>query len=395
MALLLRSRRSMNWDLNSTGRNSSDPESFEDEELFGPAFVYSVCTIYIIICVTAVIGNLMVIYAILANKSLRTSPTNQFLLSLAISDLITAILAMPFHIEFVFLHGVWNHGVGMCIAFLTAWLITVPTSILTLLAISIDRFLSLKDPLRRYRVSQTLTLIVISIIWVYCLVWAFVPLMGWQTPGENPLDDGVCSMPYTIEYLMISSFVNFVGPLLLSCVFFILAFIIACKHQRNAQILKTCGSRKHASKEDLKFFERNIKGLKTTLMFMAAFFLCWQPYRYFSIASNLYGGEHWDPYPFKAYVLLMMLGYLNTALNPFLFAFRNQRFGSTYRKLLHSLKPALNPSESHVRRPSSISTQSSISEIPETDTKEIRLQSIRNKRTTPDPPRKHSGQSSG
>lgn len=384
-------------ELNDTtvAQNLSGSDEGVGLPLFRPPFRYTVGVIFILIAVVGTIGNIMVIFVILANKSLRVNPTNLFLLSLAISDLITVTLAMPFHIEFVFVQGIWKHGVFLCYAHLTAWLITVPTSILTLLAISIDRFMSLKDPLRRYRgsefMNQKMTLIIIGVIWFYCILWALLPFMGWREKDSRPLDGGVCFVPYTIPYLMISSFLNFLGPLLFSCVFFILAFVIACKHQRNAQILGETGSRKHHSKEEKKFFARNITATKTTLMFMAAFFLCWQPYRYFSIASNLYGGKNWRPYPFKAFILLMMLGYLNTALNPFLFAFRNKRFGSTYKKLFLSLKRAVHPMQSSTsRRPSSLNSrrESSTSEIPDNDTKDVRLQSIRKKMATPNTTRK-------
>jgi len=37
--------------------------------------------------------------------------------------------------------------------------------------------------------------------------------------------------------------------------------------------------------------------------------------------------------------LLLMFGYLNSALNPFLFAFRSSRFKATYNMMFKSVKP--------------------------------------------------------
>ena len=58
----------------------------------------------------------------------------------------------------------------MCEAWITVYLITVPTSILTLLAVSVDRYKSLEDPLNRFRRFRFMTrkrpLIVISVIWL-------------------------------------------------------------------------------------------------------------------------------------------------------------------------------------------------------------------------------------
>ena len=58
--------------------NSSVDQSNEVSPLLGPWFLYPVATGYILIAAVAVIGNLLVCFAILANKSLRNKPTNLF-----------------------------------------------------------------------------------------------------------------------------------------------------------------------------------------------------------------------------------------------------------------------------------------------------------------------------
>ena len=372
-------------DFNTTVRPSSQGSS-----LFDLTFKYTIAPCFILIAVVAAVGNFLVCFAILRNRHLRSNPSNLFLLSLAVSDLLTATFAMPFDIEFLFLEGVWKHGPVMCVTFLTVYLITVPTSIFTLLAISVDRFMSLKDPLRRFRRSQFMTrarsLIIIGIIWVYSFIWALLPIMGWRIKGRKPIYKGFCMVPFTPVYSVATSFINCIGPLLLTCVFFILAFIIACTHHREVHKLSTQGSR-HASKDDAKVYVKNLRAAKTTSMFVAAFLFCWQPYKYFSIVSNLYGGKHWKPYPWKVYVGLLMLGYLNSALNPFLFAFQNKRFKATYLELFRSLKPATDPRSTRRRR--STISQSLSTELPEMECKEVRLQSIRQTRPTPQPPKKH------
>ena len=372
---------------NSSDLNTTVPPP---SSLFDPTFKYTIAAFYILIAVVAAVGNFSVCFAILANRKLRSNPTNLFLLSLAISDLLTATLAMPFAVEFLFLQGFWKHGKIMCITYITAYLITIPTSIFTLLAISVDRFMSLKDPLRRFRRSQFMTraraLIIISIIWIYSIIWGLLPIMGWRKKGLEPVYVGLCTLPFTLVYNITTSFINFTVPLLLTCVFFILAFVIACTHHRNVHRLSIQGSR-HSSKDEAKVYVKNLRAAKTTSVFVAAFFFCWQPFTYFSIVSALYGAAHWKSYPWQVYAGLLMFGYLNSALNPFLFAFQNKRFKATYLKLFRSLKPASDP-RSTTRRRSTIS-QSVSSEIPEMESKEVRLQSIQQMRPTPQPPKKH------
>lgn len=382
--------------------NTTDPTDHHSSEgvfqIFKPTFAYPVSACYILIASVAAVGNSLVCFAILANKSLRNNPTNLFLFSLALSDLLTATLAMPFDIESIFLQFVWRHGKILCISFHTAFLITVPTSILTLLVIGVDRYKTLSDPLGRFRRAQFMTpemaVIVIVIVWVYCIFWASLPRMGWPwlVKGRKVIYKGYCMVPYSKLYSTMNTFLNFVAPVIITCVFFIMIFRIARNHH-NRSVFKfgVNGPPRQPSKDETRFYARNLKAAKTTAMFVVAFLICWQPYSYFSIVSNLYGGDHWKPYPVKLYMILLMLGYLNSALNPFLFAFRNKRFQATYVKLFKStIRPG--PS-STIRRRSTISLRTLSSEIPETESKAVRLQSIRRTRETPDAPRRHGSNS--
>ena len=92
--------------------NTSVNQSNEVSPLLGPWFLYPVATGYILIAAVAAIGNLLVCFAILANKSLRSKPTNFFLLSLVVSDFLTSAIAMPFDIESLLLQGGWKHGIS-------------------------------------------------------------------------------------------------------------------------------------------------------------------------------------------------------------------------------------------------------------------------------------------
>ena len=219
-----------------------------------------------------VVGNLMVCYAITTNKSLRSNPTNLFIFSLAFSDLLTLTLALPFDIERLFRQGVWRHGEEMCRTWITAYLITVPTSILTLLAVSVDRYKNLSDPQNRFRRCRFMTrkraLIVCAVIWLYSLLFALVPVMGWRLYDEFVFK-GVCYFPFTAIYTTLSSVLNFILPLLITCGIYIKIYLIA-RRQQNSFDGEVLG--KLRSSEEKKVYSRNIQAAKTTSMFVAAFF---------------------------------------------------------------------------------------------------------------------------
>ncbi|CAH3149664.1 unnamed protein product, partial [Porites evermanni] len=149
----------------------------------------------------------------------------------------------------------------MCQAWITVYLITVPASILTLLAVSVDRYKSLKDPLNRFRRFRFMTrkraLIIISI-------------------------------------------------------------------SRQMRTTEAC-SRQTCSTEEKKIYLRNIRAAKTISIFVAVFFFCWVPHSSICITASLCQSCQ-AKIPDEVRAIFVMFGYLNSALNPFLSAFRNRRF---------------------------------------------------------------------
>ena len=309
---------------------------------FPPTFVYPVATCHILIVAVAVLGNLIVCYAIIANKSFRSSPTNLSIFSWAFSDLLTVTLVVPFDIEGLFLSWTWKHGEIMCEAWITVYLITVPTSILTLLAVSVDRYKSLKDPLNRFRRFQFMTrkraLIVISVIWLYSLVFALLPVMGWRAFDEL-IYGGICYFPFTENYCTLSSCLNFVIPSLITCVIYIKIYRIARSQSStfdkdiSREMLSTeaCPRQLH-SREEKKVYIRNIRAAKTISIFVAEFFFCWVPHSSISITANLCKSCR-AKIPNEVRIVFLMFGDLNSALNPFLFAFRDSIFKKTFSAL--------------------------------------------------------------
>jgi len=106
---------------------------FQGFLFFSPAFNVFILTSLIAIIVAAIIGNTLVCVATSLSPNLRKATTSLFILSLAVSDLVTAILAIPFDVYVILANGLWFHGEAACTIWTTAYLLTIPTSNLTLL----------------------------------------------------------------------------------------------------------------------------------------------------------------------------------------------------------------------------------------------------------------------
>ncbi|XP_012941704.2 cholecystokinin receptor type A, partial [Aplysia californica] len=92
--------------------------------------------LYSIIFVLALVGNLLIIITLIQNKRMRTV-TNVFLLNLAISDLLLALVCMPFTLVPVLLMD-FVFGSFMCVFIRYLQAVSVGVSCFTLVAISLE-----------------------------------------------------------------------------------------------------------------------------------------------------------------------------------------------------------------------------------------------------------------
>lgn len=56
------------------------------------------------------------------------------------------------------------------------------TSMINLLAISVDRYIVITKPLQAIQwTSKKRTCFIIALVWLYSLAWSLAPLLGWST----------------------------------------------------------------------------------------------------------------------------------------------------------------------------------------------------------------------
>lgn len=98
----------------------------------------------VLIAVSSVIGNVMVVWAVRINRSLRDT-TFCFIVSLALADIAVGALVIPLAITISI--GLQTHFYS-CLLVACTVLVLTQSSILALLAIAIDRYLRVKIPMR-------------------------------------------------------------------------------------------------------------------------------------------------------------------------------------------------------------------------------------------------------
>ena len=137
-----------------------------------PAYAQAIIIImYSTISVLAVGGNVIVVYIVVAYQRMRTV-TNYFIVNLACSDILMAVLCIPFTFIANLLMHYWPFGAVLCPVVSYVQAVVVFLSAFTLVAISLDRYRAIMFPLKP-RMTTGQVAAVIAIIWMFSLA---VPL---------------------------------------------------------------------------------------------------------------------------------------------------------------------------------------------------------------------------
>ncbi|XP_052010747.1 muscarinic acetylcholine receptor M3 [Xyrauchen texanus] len=146
-----------------------------------------------------IISNILVIISFQVNPLLRTV-SNYFLLSLAVADVILGAISMNLYTTYI-LMGRWTLGNLACDIWLAVDYVASNASVMNLLAISIDRYLSVMRPLT-YRATRTprRAAVLIGLAWgVSFVLWAPAILFWQYIVGERTVPEGQCSIQFLSE----------------------------------------------------------------------------------------------------------------------------------------------------------------------------------------------------
>ncbi|XP_071772209.1 dopamine receptor D4 related sequence [Centroberyx gerrardi] len=180
------------------------PDGLEQQGYNYLALVLGVPLILIII-----LGNVLVCLSVLTERSLKTA-TNYFIISLAVADLLLAVLVLPLYVYSEFLGGIWTLSTYICDALMTMDVMLCTASILNLCAISVDRYIAVVVPLKYNRNQFSVRqLALITATWVLSLGVASPVIFGLnQVPGRDPT---ICKLEDD-RFVVYSSVCSFFVP---------------------------------------------------------------------------------------------------------------------------------------------------------------------------------------
>ncbi|KAJ8395016.1 hypothetical protein AAFF_G00039670 [Aldrovandia affinis] len=141
------------------GINTSLNFTYQDSRRVGgtgaafPGYIMVILAVLMVtLVVVVVVGNALVIFAFMVDKSLRNQ-SNYFFLNLAISDFLVGAFCIPVYIPYI-LTGRWMFGRGLCKLWLVIDYLLCTASVFNIVLISYDRFLSVTRALVEHSVGN-------------------------------------------------------------------------------------------------------------------------------------------------------------------------------------------------------------------------------------------------
>ncbi|XP_074045375.1 adenosine receptor A2b [Macrotis lagotis] len=295
-------------------------------------------TLYIalelLLAALSIAGNVLVCCAVAGNSTLKTA-TNYFLVSLAVADVAVGLLAIPFAVTI---------SVGFCTDFHSCLflacfvLVLTQSSIFSMLAVAVDRYLAIKLPLRyKSLVTGTRARGVIAVLWILAFGIGLTPLMGWNDRANathnctgSSQNLSCCPVKCLFENVVTMSYMvyfNFFGcvlpPLLIMLAIYVKIFLVACQQLRRMELMD----------HSRTTLQREIHAAKSLAMIVGIFALCWLPLH----ATNcitLFNPHFGETKPKWLMHLVILLSHTNSVVNPIIYAYRIRDFRCTFRKII-------------------------------------------------------------
>lgn len=299
---------------------SSSPECNKTQEL---VFIVA----YAVIGTVMLIGNAFVSLVFIATAKLRRNYMNIFLLSLSISDMLMAVLVIPFYTV---------HCFRDCPHFLThlCWLLrkardfTLGATTLNICAITYDRYLAILRPLQyKAKMTKLRVSLILAAVWMFPVVVAATRNAWYHTAGEE--EQRHLSVKLFDAAIIITPVIIFQVVILVVHIKIIRKIL---KHRKPMPRSESSSSSDHVQESGVDIF-RLRKGTTSCMFVVLSFVACWLPktVHNFSYVVETPNPVLSSPLFFRICFLFL---FIQSSLNPFIYTLYRSRFRKAAYALL-------------------------------------------------------------
>ncbi|XP_050012298.1 G-protein coupled receptor 3 [Alexandromys fortis] len=258
----------------------------------------------VVLCISGTLvscENALVVAIIVGTPAFR-APMFLLVGSLAVADLLAG-LGLVLYFAAVFCIG----SQEMTLVLVGVLAMAFTASIGSLLAITVDRYLSLYNALTYYsETTVTRTYVMLALVWVGALGLGLVPVLAWNC------QDGLttCGVVYPLSknHLVVLAVAFFMVFGIMLQLYAQICRIV-CRHAQQIALQRHLLPASH--------YVATRKGIATLAVVLGTFAACWLPFTVYCLL-----GDANSPYLYT-YLTLLPATY-NSMINPIIYAFRNQ-----------------------------------------------------------------------
>ncbi|XP_078541827.1 melanocortin receptor 5 [Lissotriton helveticus] len=298
-------------NLSTSGSNISTPTV--KSNLGSCEQVFIATEVFLILGIISLLENILVILAIFKNKNLH-SPMYFFVCSLAVADMLVSVSNAW---ETITINLINNNHLIIEEAFVrqidnifdSLICISVVASMCSLLAIAVDRYVTIFYALRYHNIMTVKRAgAIIACIWTFCTGCGIIFIVYYESTYSI-----ICliTMFFTLLFLMVSLYIHM--------------FMLARTHVKRIAALPGYNSVHQRT---------SMKGAITLTILLGIFIVCWAPFflhliLMISCPQNLYCVCFMSH--FNMYLILIMC---NSIIDPLIYAFRSQEMRKTFKEII-------------------------------------------------------------
>ncbi|XP_071940878.1 melatonin receptor type 1C-like [Antedon mediterranea] len=277
----------------------------------------------VMIGVVGTIANLLTIIAICKYKHLRI-PGNFFLLNLALADLIVCTVTNPFTVVSL-VNRDWPLSNSLCFFLGAALTLSCSASTTNLVSIAINRYMSILWPQKSqdiFTVKRTLLFCLTG--WLVSFITIIPPFFGFGKFGYNDVilacnisNDG--NWLYTL--VVLGTYFNISTIIIIFCYTKIFMFIRRSRVRTQSDLGRSIQAAQRR-------VSREIRVAKNLLVVYVAYSICWGPILLLTAVDINQSA------PPSIWRFASFLAVLNSSVNPFIYAWKNNKFRNAYKDLL-------------------------------------------------------------
>ncbi|XP_048873921.1 nociceptin receptor [Brienomyrus brachyistius] len=318
----LRDSKQMRW-YNETLLQTNFSVYNETDAFLPTSVKITIVVVYMIVCMVGLIGNCLVMYVIIRYTKMKTA-TNIYIFNLALADFLV-LATLPFQGTDVFL-GFWPFGNILCKMVISIDYYNMFTSTFTLTMMSVDRYIAVCHPVKALDMRTPHKAKVINIcIWILASAIGVPAMVVGDVEVEVTGIECIVVLPDPRSYWdLVFGICVFLFSFLIPVAIISICYSLMVKRLRSVRILS-------GSKEK----DRNLRRItRMVLVVVVVFVVCWTPVQIMALAQSL-GVNLGSMLTVVLMHFSIALGYVNSSLNPVLYAFLDENFKRCFREFCY------------------------------------------------------------